>query len=477
MKNFKKTLALLAALALSATALYGCGEDKQSSTATNDSKVEDSKTEDSNTGSEDSNTGSEDPNTGSEDGESPLTILCWNANDSKPMVDLFCEKTGTDPSKIVIQNFDVKGEEAAETYTQYLSKEENDADIMFLEADWCLQFINDDSYTLPLSTLGYSESDFSDIYGYVVETGKSTTTKELKGISWQAAAGGYCYREDLAEEFLGVKTPEEMQEKVKDWDAFLATAKELKEKNGPAISATLGGVWQVYSGSRSTAWVDADNKLVVDDYCTKYAEFAHELWKNEYVTHATQWTAEWKPLGTSGDTLGYFVSTWGFGPTILEEAAGGDSEGNTMGKWKCIVGPSEFYWGGTWLAPSARINNKELAKEFIDFFTINEEGARAYAEKQGEYMSNKKVMEAIIADGKYEGAPVLGGQNQFVVLNEVANNIDMNGKITPYDAVIKSEFSNAVNEYCDGTVDSVEEAMNNFKTNAAAKLGDEVIVE
>ena len=64
MKNFKKTLALLAALALSATALYGCGEDKQSSTATNDSKVEDSKTEDSNTGSEDSNTGSEDPNTG-----------------------------------------------------------------------------------------------------------------------------------------------------------------------------------------------------------------------------------------------------------------------------------------------------------------------------------------------------------------------------------------------------------------------------
>ena len=31
MKNFKKTLALLAALALSATALYGCGETKEDS--------------------------------------------------------------------------------------------------------------------------------------------------------------------------------------------------------------------------------------------------------------------------------------------------------------------------------------------------------------------------------------------------------------------------------------------------------------
>ena len=173
MKNFKKTLALLAALALSATALYGCGPKEESSTTTpaadNDSKAEDSVAEDSST--EDS---------AAEGGEATaegdqLTILCWNANDSQPMVDLFCEKTGTDPSMINIKNFDVQGGQASEQYTQYLSDASNDADIMFLEADWCLNFINDDTATIPLSELGYSESDFSDIYGYVVETGKSTT--------------------------------------------------------------------------------------------------------------------------------------------------------------------------------------------------------------------------------------------------------------------------------------------------------------
>ena len=51
MKNFKKTLALLAALALSATALYGCGPKEESSTTTpaanNDSKAEDSVAEES----------------------------------------------------------------------------------------------------------------------------------------------------------------------------------------------------------------------------------------------------------------------------------------------------------------------------------------------------------------------------------------------------------------------------------------------
>lgn len=467
MKNFKKTLALLAALALSATALYGCGPEEKSSTADNTSKTEESKTDD-NAG--DSKT--EDSSTGDDAAAADaLTILCWNANDSQPMVDLFCEKTGTDPSLINIKNFDVQGGQAAEQYIQYLSDESNDADIMFLEADWCLQFINDDSYTAPLSTLGYSDSDFSDIYSYVVETGKSTVDGTLKGISWQAAAGGYCYREDLAEQYLGVTSPDQMQEKVKDWDTFMATAKELKDANGPAISATLGGVWQVYSGSRDTAWVDADNKLVVDDYCKNYTQFAYDLWNNGYVTKVAQWNDEWKPLGNSGDVLGYFVSTWGFGDTILAGAAGGEG-GESFGQWKCVVGPSEFYWGGTWLAPATRINNTELAKKFIDFFTIDEEGATAYAEKQGEYMSNKKVMEGIIAKGEYTGAPVLGGQNHFEVLNKVADGIDMTGKITPYDSVIKTEFSNAVQAYAEGTYASVDEALDEFETAVAGLLVD-----
>ncbi|MBR6835785.1 MAG: extracellular solute-binding protein, partial [Oscillospiraceae bacterium] len=241
MKNFKKTLALLAALALSATALYGCGpaaggDSKPAAGNDGNSATEESKTEESSVAD-----GGETAANGDQ-----LTILCWNANDSQPMVDLFCEKTGTDASLINIKNFNVQGGQASEQYTQYLANPDNDADIMFLEADWCLNFINDDAQTLPLSEIGYSDSDFSDIYDYVVETGKSTTTGALKGISWQAAAGGFCYREDLAEQYLGVKTPDEMQEKVKDWDIFLATAKALKDANGPALSATLGGVWQVY---------------------------------------------------------------------------------------------------------------------------------------------------------------------------------------------------------------------------------------
>ena len=409
-----------------------------------------------------------------DEGSDKLTILCWNSNDSKPMVDFFCEKTGTDPSKINIKNFNVNGGAAAENYHAYLSDPSNDADLIFLESDWCLDFINDDAQTLPLSALGYKDSDFSDIYEYVVEAGRSTTTGAHKGISWQATPGAYCYREDLAELYLGVKSPDEMQEKVKNWDSFLSTAKELKEANGPAISATLGGVWEAYSDSRETAWVK-DGQLVVDNFCIQYADFAHKLFNEGYVTNVMQWSPEWCPLGQTDDVMGYFIPSWGFGDTILTDAAGGEG-GATFGKWKCIIGPSEFYWGGTWLAPAARINNKELAKQFIDFFTINEESAETYAEMQGEFMANKKVMEAIIAKGDYKGAPVLGGQNQFEVLNKVADGIDVKGRITPYDTIINYEFRYAVNCYCDGTYATVDEAMENFKDCVAGTITDGSVI-
>lgn len=468
MKNLKKSLALIAALALSATALCSCGKEDTSKTSSTASNA------DSSTATADSSTTGGDT---ASDGDA-LTILCWGADDAQPMVDLFCSETGTDPSMIKLQNFACQGGQAAEKYDAYLADATNDADIMFVEADWALRFINDDSVTAPLSDIGISEESFSDIYDYVLEIGKATEgSKALKAVSWQAAAGGYCYREDLAEKYLGVKSPDEMQAKVADWDKFLATAEEVKTASGDAntaLAATLGGVWQVYSGSRGNAWVDDSGKLVADDYCTDYINFAKTLWDKGYVTNVSQWQDEWLPLGTTDKVMGYFVSTWGFGDTILTGAAGGEG-GETYGKWKCIVGPSEFYWGGTWLAPTTRCNNADLAKQFIEFFTSNKETAKKYAITKGEYMSNKAVMEEIITNKEYAGAGVLGDQNQFEVLNKVADGIDMAGKITPYDASIKTAFSDAVGAYCNGDNADVDATMEDFKDRVAASCPDVII--
>jgi len=477
MKNFKKKIALLAAVACAGTMLAGCTSDSGTSDETTAAGGDTTTA----AGGDETTAAGGDETTAAEGGDDAtaadgkLTVLCWNTDDIDPMLKTFCRVTGHTEDEFNVKSFGCGGGEAAENYDNYLSNASNDADIMFVEADWALKYINDDSAetgTMALTDLGFSDSDYGNLYDYTLEIGKSSSGVQ-KGLSWQAAAGGFCYREDLAETYLGVKTPDEMQALVSDWTKFMDTAKKVSEASGgkTALTSTLGGVWQVFSAARTTPWV-VDNKLQLDDSVREYIDLAKQMYDNGYVVKdLAQWNDAWKAAGQTDDTMGYFISTWGFGDTILTAAAGGEG-GATFGKWKCVVGPQPFYWGGTWLTVANRCDNKDLAKEFISFFTIEDANAQTYAEDKGEYVSNKVAMKNIIDAGTYTGVPVLGGQNQYTVLNEVADQIDMAGGITPYDATIKTAFNDAVGEYCKGTYATVDETIDAFIDTVAGSLPD-----
>ena len=472
MKNFKKNIALLAALACAGTMLAGCSSD----TATDDAADAADTTAAADAGNADAgnaDAGSADAGDDAAAAGDKLTIMCWNTDDIDPMLKTFCAQTGHTADEFNVKSFGCGGGEAAENYDNYLSDANNDADIMFVEADWALKYINDDSAetgTKALTDIGFSDADYGDLYGYTVEIGKSTSGVQ-KGLSWQAAAGGFCYRTDLAETYLGVKTPDEMQALIGDWDSFVATAAKVSEASGgqTALTTTAAGAWQVFSAGRNTPWV-ADNKLTLDDSAKGYIDLAKQMYDNGYIIKDLgQWSTDWYAAGQTDTTMGYFVSTWGFGDAILSQAAGGEG-GATYGKWNVVVGPQPFYWGGTWATVANRCNNPELAKEFISFFTTNTEGATAYANDKGEYVSNKAAMANVIPN--YAGLGVLGGQNHFEVLNVVADQIDMAGGITPYDSTIKTAFNDAVTAYCQGTYATADEAIAGWAQNVAAALPD-----
>lgn len=479
MKNLKKTLAMISAVALAGSVFAACGEttttDDGADTVAADNgdaavadDAADADADDSYAADADADADA-DASTGSADGK--LTVLCWNTDDINPMVECFVANTDHTADDFNIVSFGCAGEDAAENYNNYLSDASNDADIMFVEAGWALKYINDDSDatgTKPLSDIGFSDSDFSDIYDYVVEIGKSTSGVQ-KGISWQAAAGGFCYRTDLAEQYLGVTSNDEMQALVSDWTKFEETAAKVSEaSNGEtALTATMAGIYQVFSAARSDAWV-VDNKLVLDDSCKEYISLAKNFYDNGYVIKdLAQWNADWYAAGQTDKTMGYFVSTWGFGDSILTQAAGYE-DGATYGKWQCIEGPQNYYWGGTWLTVANRCDNTDLAKEFIEFFTTNADTAATYANFKGEYVSNKTAMESVIST--FEGIGVLNGQNYFEVLNSCADSIDMSGAITPYDATIKVAFNDAVTGYCQGTYATEDEAIDAWVDKVAEQL-------
>lgn len=476
---------ILAALLASAAVLSfaGCSKDNGSSgdSSAADSSAADSSAADS-SAADSSAADSSNAGDSALSSEETLTILAWTGNsDIKNMVKLFCQEKGYSEDQIVIKGVGDNGEGARDQYAQYLSGD-GDADLMCLEADWILQYINDDTLVAPLSDLGITEADYANAYDYTVQIGKDKNGV-LKGASFQAAPGGFVYRTDLAEEYLGVKTPEEMQEKVKDWDTFMETAKTVYEASGnkTSLTATEGGLWQVYAANRTQPWV-VDGKLVMDT-AEDFFDVAKTMADNHYLAGVPQWDPAWYQAGQDGTTMGYFFSTWcmtNSDGSQLWQAEGvtkdddGNLSGPTFGKYNICQGPTGYFWGGKWLAASTKCDTKDLATEFVKFFTTDADTMQKYAEFTGDFTNNKVAMQAIIDAGTNKN-DLLGGQDQFAVLADGANNIKMDGLITEYDSKIKSCLNTAVQDYIAGTYATKEEAVDAFKKSVVATFPDIVV--
>ncbi len=501
MNSLKRTLALISTLALAATAFVGCSgkeepEAPATTTAAQESKAEESKADESKADEESkaddaeeskAEEGGDDAAAGGEvklpTGGETLTIMSWNTEFPDMVKNYYCKDKGwtdngdgtftKDGVTLNIVAHGVGGGEASQYYDQYFDSKK-DLDLYCVEADWALNYLNNDEKSAALADVGIVESELSNQYQYTKDIG-TNEAGVLKGISWQCAPGGFAYRTDLAKEYLGVETPEQMQEKVKDWDTFMATAEEVMTKSGDkktALTTSLGGVWQVFSANRNTAWV-VDNKLVVDEDVTNFVEMAHTMYEKGYVCPGiTQWSSDgsWLAKGQTDETMGYFVSTWGVGPTILESAAGGEG-GATYGKWAMVTGPTDYYWGGTWLTVSPTCDNADIVADIIRYFTVDEASMEAYALASSDFVNNKKVMQGIVDSEKNSNAN-LGGQDQFAVFMEAADKIDLAGKLTKYDGDIKQAFTTAYDAYNKGDYADVNETIEAFKDAVAAKITD-----
>lgn len=493
MNSLKKTLALMATLVMAASAFVACGGDESSSSSESSSSEasgnESSATEAESSGDSESESSSESEATGeksTEVGEVKLgtggdtfTVASWDANDFPAMREVWKKDNADADAKVNFVCFNCGGGEAAEKYDQLFSGGE-DLDLYFVEADWALKYINDDTKTAPLSDLGFTDENFAEIYPYTDEIGKDQNGVR-KGVSWQAAGGGFAYRSDLAKEYLGVEDPDAMQEQVKDWDTFVATAKTVNEKSGgkSALADSIGGLWQAYAPSRTTPWV-VDEKVELDDFCKTFADTAKSLWDSGGVTKINQWDEAWVAAGTDGTTMGYFVSTWGFGETAFfmnatggKDGAGGDK--NSYGLWNVCQGPSKYYWGGTWYVVNPKTDNAEECQSVIKTFTVDNDKISEYAKAKPEFCNNSTVMDELLgADTVFNQTVTdnVGGQNFYKILAESATDVNLNGLITPYDATIKSTFLSSVQDvYLNGGEDW-DAVVEDFKNDGSEALPD-----
>ncbi len=332
-------------------------------------------------------------------------------------------------------------------------------DIFLIEADYALKYV-DTEYTLPLEQIGITADQMANQYEYTIQIA-TDSNGVVKGTSWQAAPGLFLYRRSLAEKYLGVKTPEEMQEKVKDWDTFLATARELDaaSEHQTKLIPSTGDVWQVIRTVRSNPWVDDEYNLVVDDQVKWYFDFAKTLKAENLTAEANPWSEAWNAGVGNDSILGYFFSTWGIQWTMVGNSGGSAPGEGTYGDWAAVNGPQPYYWGGTWLTASSTSKNLPLVKDIMEYFTLETESMQDYCLKSYDYVNNTVAVQNII-DAGYS-FDFLGGQDHYSLFQAVTPLIDISA-MSAYDQNINTCMDTQVSAYVNGEKD-YDTAIQDFK--------------
>lgn len=462
MKKFKKGLALSLALAMGLS-LVACGGKEEATTtaapAADDTTAAAADDAETTAAAEEAAT-MEAPGT---DGEK-IYVYSWNSELGDIIDKEFKTKYPEYADLIENVNLGVGG-----TSDEYKTAVENAItgagdqypSIIAMDTDMAKHFM-ESSYTANLYDLGITDAMYAEAYQYTKD--HAMIDGQLKGLSWQATPGCFCYRADIAAEVLGSDDPAKVQEAVKDWDAFFATADQMKAAGYSMLSGP-DDVKYLYINNKQGAWV-ADGKLNIDASVNEYLETNKKLYDGGYTNKSSMWDDAWSS-GFDGKVFGYFGCTWFVYWSIKSVDHKGD--------WRICAGPVDYFWGGSYLAVGKDTPNPELAAFIAYTLCCDTDFMYEHMKSTFDYVNNKAAVQKCIDNG--EGASdMLGGQNPVEIWAAQADKI-VNAYATSYDMTFNGYMDAAALAYSSGEAATVEDAIEIIKNKVAESYGDVITVE
>ncbi len=455
----KKFISVLLVVSMISTLLVGCG-DTTDTTVTPDATTEaDATTDDA-----------ADVATSSD----PFYIYSWNTEVQERLAFVF-EQYPEIEERVVYVNV---GDSA-------IYQEKIDAllatpdaaeypDLIAFEAAYIMKYTNSD-YTLPVTDLGITDADLTEMYPYTLTIATDQRDGSLKGLSWQSCPGSMMYRRSLAIEYLGTDDPAEVQEYFKDWDTFLETARMINEASNGAtkVLSSNGDVSNVFNANKTTPWVDANGVFSMDPAMEEYMDVVKVLEEENLTGKTTTWTEEWNAGPASDAVFSYFGCTW-FLHWVIKSNCGGEAVGEgTYGDWAMCQGPAPYYWGGTWLGATAGCSDTDLAGQIMQALCCDTEIMTSMSEATLDYVNNKAAM-ATLSEAGLGAYEFLGGQDFIEVFSPLADNVDVSW-MSAYDQKINELLGTQLDSYSIGAKDK-ETAIADFKA-AVAEAYPSVTVE
>ncbi len=300
-------------------------------------------------------------------------------------------------------------------------------DIFDLERGYIGKFI-DSPFAEDLTAMG-AEDLLKDYVPYVAELGKDSNGV-VRAVTDHSSPGGFWYRRDVAEQYLGTDDPAEVSEQVADWDKIVELGKQVAQESGGKIHllASYSDVIMV-NQYHMEPWVQ-DGKLNIDPEWNEVLDTARSIRENNVDAKLDAFSPAWGNAWNNGSVLMFAWPSWA-GFLVDREKTGG--------KWGIARAPKGYYAGGTYRAIYTRSKNKELAFEFVKYIaspewqdynlkkTLNMPGLQTV------YQQNEDTFE----DPLMAGQPVL--QTYFPIAMDVPPR-----RADKYGEDIQSAFNEAV---------------------------------
>lgn len=265
---------------------------------------------------------------------------------------------------------------------------------------------------------------------------------ELVSLDNQFCPSGFAYNRTLTEKYFGVSEPDDVYQLVKDWDTFIETGLELKEKSGGTVYMMQGmyDLLELLSGQNAEDYIDGTTANVTERYknvletACRIRDAGVPLGSNE--KNSTSWNAAY----TNGSVLFFNHASWSTNSCINSN----DPDKTTMGQWGFCMAP-----GGGWMNGGTSVGiykdspNKEAAWEFTKYFLGTNEGYSYIYDRVGWIPSFKSFYEGdnapINNDFMYQNW--FNGQNytKFIYEN-IGIGISPYEKQTPYTSTIVNCF-------------------------------------
>jgi hypothetical protein len=280
-----------------------------------------------------------------------LNIQCWNEEFKSRLTDHYPGYEVVDGTTGKIGDVTVKWTitpSADNAYQnnldQVLPENENASpddrtDIFLVEADYAKKYVNSEvEVTVPIKDLGITEDELKNQYQYTKDV-VTDANGTLRGLSWQGCPGVLIYNREAAKEVLGSDDPKEVQNYVKDWDTFNATAKKLKD-GGYNVMATVNDSYRVYSNNTKTPWVVDGTKINIDENLMKWVDDSKALVEAGETGTYDLWSDDRsKGFYPDGKVFCYFGPAW-----LINFSMAADTEGSiaNQGAWGACEGPQGF---------------------------------------------------------------------------------------------------------------------------------------